>query len=43
MNQRTQKNLVTATHGKAFAFVKYMLFAEQAAADGDHTRCQPIR
>ena len=30
MNRRTQKNLVTAMHGEAFAFVKYMLFAEHA-------------
>ena len=30
MNQRTQKNLVNAMHGEAFAFVKYMLFAEHA-------------
>jgi rubrerythrin len=36
MNQRTQKNLVTAMHGEAFAFVKYMLFAEQARKNG-HT------
>ena len=36
MNQRTQKNLVTAMHGEAFAFVKYMLFAEHARKNG-HT------
>ena len=35
MNQRTQKNLVTAMHGEAFAFVKYMLFAEHARKN-DH-------
>ena len=34
MNQRTQKNLVTAMHGEAFAFVKYMLFAEHARKNG---------
>ena len=34
MNQRTQKNLMTAMHGEAFAFVKYMLFAEQARKNG---------
>jgi rubrerythrin len=34
MNQRTQKNLMTAMHGEAFAFVKYMLFAEHARKNG---------
>ena len=34
MNQRTQKNLVTAMQGEAFAFVKYMLFAGQARKNG---------
>jgi len=34
MNQRTQKNLMTAIHGEAFAFVKYMLFAEHARKNG---------
>ena len=34
MHQRTQKNLVTAMHGEAFAFVKYMLFAEHARKNG---------
>jgi rubrerythrin len=34
MNQRTQKNLMTAMHGEAFAYVKYMLFAERARKNG---------
>jgi rubrerythrin len=34
MNQRTQKNLVTAMQGEAFAYVKYMLFAERARKNG---------
>jgi len=34
MNQRTQKNLVTAMQGEAFAYVKYLLFAERARKNG---------
>ena len=36
MKLRTQKNLVTAIQGEAFAYVKYMLFAEIARKNG-HT------
>jgi len=35
MNLRTQKNLVTAMQGEAFAYVKYMLFAEHARKNGN--------
>ena len=35
MNLRTQKNLVTAMQGEAFANVKYMLFAEHARKNGN--------
>jgi rubrerythrin len=35
MNPRTQKNLVTAMQGEAFAYVKYMLFAEHARKNGN--------
>jgi rubrerythrin len=34
MNLRTQKNLMTAMQGEAFAYVKYMLFADQARKNG---------
>ena len=34
MNQRTQKNLLTAMHAEAFAYVKYMVFAEHARKIG---------
>jgi rubrerythrin len=34
MNLRTQKNLLTAMHGEAFAYIKYMLFAEHARKNG---------
>ena len=34
MNARTQKNLISAMQGEAFAYVKYMLFAEKAHKDG---------
>lgn len=34
MNQQTLQNLSTAMHGEAFAYVKYLLFAEQARRTG---------
>ena len=35
MNPRTHKNLVTAMQGEAFAYIKYMLFAEHARKNGN--------
>lgn len=35
MNRTTKDNLSTAMHGEAFAYAKYMLFAERARKDGD--------
>ena len=35
MNEQTMQNLSTAMHGEAFAYVKYMLFAEHARQGGD--------
>ena len=34
MNAKTRENLLTALHGEAFAFAKYMLFAEHARQSG---------
>lgn len=34
LNSKTKKNLHTAMKGEAFAYVKYMLFAEQARKNG---------
>jgi len=34
MTPQTRKNLLTAMHGEAFAFVKYSLFAQQARQNG---------
>ncbi len=34
MNSRTQKNLLTAMQGEALAYIKYILFAEQARKTG---------
>lgn len=34
MNAQTKANLLTAMHGEAFAYVKYMLFAERARKHG---------
>ncbi len=34
MNAKTRENLLTALHGEAFAYVKYMLFAEHARQAG---------
>lgn len=34
MNPLTQANLVSAMHGEAYAYAKYMLFAEQARKHG---------
>ena len=35
MNEQTMKNLSTAMHGEAFAYAKYLLFAEQARKNGN--------
>jgi len=34
MNAQTQANLLTALHGEAFAYAKYMLYAEHARQQG---------
>ena len=34
MNAQTKENLLTSMHGEAFAYVKYMLFAEHARKNG---------
>jgi rubrerythrin len=34
MKPQTKDNLLTAMHGEAFAYVKYMLFAERARKNG---------
>ncbi len=34
LSEQTQQNLSTAMHGEAFAYVKYMLFAEEARRSG---------
>lgn len=34
MNEQTRKNLLTAMHGEAFAYAKYMLFAQHARQQG---------
>ncbi len=34
MNAKTRENLLTALHGEAFAYAKYMLFAEHARQAG---------
>ena len=35
MNPQTQQNLSTAMHGEAFAYVKYMLYAQEARRTGN--------
>jgi rubrerythrin len=35
MNKTTMDNLSTAMHGEAFAYAKYMLYAEQARQNGN--------
>ena len=35
MNKTTRENLSTAMHGEAFAYAKYMLFAERARKTGN--------
>lgn len=35
MNEQTMKNLSTAMHGEAFAYAKYLLFAEHARKNGN--------
>ena len=35
MDPKTKENLLTAMHGEAFAYVKYMLFAEHARKGGN--------
>jgi rubrerythrin len=34
MNAKTRENLLTAMHGEAFAYAKYMLFAKRARENG---------
>jgi rubrerythrin len=35
LDPKTRENLLTAMHGEAFAYVKYMLFAERARKSGN--------
>lgn len=35
LNQQTRDNLMAAMHGEAFAYAKYMLFAERARKNGN--------
>jgi|SRR5579875_203767 len=35
LNEQTMRNLSTAMHGEAFAFAKYMLYAEHARKSGN--------
>lgn len=35
LDQKTMDNLSTAMHGEAFAYVKYLLYAEHARKDGN--------
>lgn len=35
LNQKTTENLSTAMHGEAFAYVKYLLYAEHARKNGN--------
>jgi rubrerythrin len=35
LNQKTMENLSTAMHGEAFAYVKYLLYAEHARKSGN--------
>ena len=35
MNSKTIDNLLTAVHGEAFAYAKYMLYAERARQSGN--------
>ncbi len=35
LSPKTQQNLSTAMHGEAFAYAKYLLFAEKAKQSGD--------
>ncbi|HEV2275297.1 MAG TPA: rubrerythrin family protein [Acidobacteriaceae bacterium] len=35
LNEKTAQNLSTAMHGEAFAYAKYLLFAEKARRDGN--------
>jgi rubrerythrin len=35
MNKTTTSNLLTAMHGEAFAYAKYMLYAERARRNGN--------
>jgi len=35
MNPQTQQNLSTAMHGEAFAYVKYLLYAQEARRTGN--------
>jgi rubrerythrin len=34
MNAQTKENLITALHGEAFAYLKYLSFAKQAREEG---------
>ena len=40
MNKTTRDNLSTAMHGEAFAYAKYMLFAERARQNGNSELAQ---
>lgn len=36
MNARTRENLLSSLHGEAYAYAKYMLYAEHARKSGRH-------
>jgi rubrerythrin len=36
LNPQTRDNLMTAMHGEAFAYAKYMLYADRARQHGNH-------
>jgi rubrerythrin len=39
-SQETAENLASAMHGEAFAYAKYMLYAERARENGNHDLAQ---
>jgi len=40
MNKTTKENLLSAMHGEAFAYAKYMLYAERARQNGNSELAQ---
>ena len=43
LDQETMDNLSTAMHGEAFAYVKYLLYAEHARKSGNKELADLIR